>query len=155
MGKLSMPWKTHNDDVTHSNSSRRQVYKVYSSLVVHNIYRKQQVINEHHRIALTDFWVSGHSLCCETGRWNRQVRGKLPPEEWLCACSNVQTKRHIVQDCPMTHSLRRHHSFITMEDTFSNKFTDDTACKVIYDILKIYDALFYCEAFCFYFVHLF
>lgn len=42
--------KNTRDDVMRSSSSRCQVYTyINSNLVVHDIYRKRQVINEHHR----------------------------------------------------------------------------------------------------------
>ncbi|KAK7074213.1 hypothetical protein SK128_018360, partial [Halocaridina rubra] len=52
-------------------------------------------INELHRLSFTRFRVCGHSLVCETGRWNRRGRGRLLPEERLCMCGDVQNERHL------------------------------------------------------------
>ena len=79
----------------------------------------------------------GHSLAVETGRWNRRGRGRLPLEERLCVCGDVQSEQHVVEVCPHTQYLRDLHGFNTLHDLFS-KFTDEVTCKVIYDILRTF-----------------
>ena len=48
------------------------------------------------------------SLACETGRWNRRIRGRLPMNERLCECGSVKTERHVKLDCPRTQHIRDH-----------------------------------------------
>ena len=86
-----------------SNSSRRTTYvNINPTCDVNFVYKQRHTINEQHRLSFTQFRVSGHDLACETGRWNRRGRGRLPLEERLCRCGLVQTEQHVVQQCPLT-----------------------------------------------------
>ena len=94
------------DSIAGSDSSRRMTYKdINPNFIVHDIYKMKHNVNEHHRLSFTRFRVSGHSLVCETGRWNRRGRGRLPMDERLCECGNVQTERHVIQDCQELNTL--------------------------------------------------
>lgn len=125
--------------ISESNSSRRLTYKdINPSFTVHEIYKIKHNINENHRLAFTQFRVSGHSLSCETGRWNRRGRGRIPLEERLCECGSVQTERHVVQECPQTQHIRDSHQFVTLEHLFSDRFSSAMTCKIIYDMLSVY-----------------
>ncbi len=125
--------------IAHSESSRRKTYKeINPDFIVPFVYKNKHCINEIHRIAFTRFRVSGHSLACETGRWNRRGRGRLPVEERLCGCGEIQTERHVVQNCSLTQHIRNTHNFETMEQLFSNQFMPDIVCKVVHDILSVY-----------------
>ena len=78
--------------IADSDSSRCRVYKdINPNFLVHDIYKTKHIIHEFHRISFTRFRVSGHSLAVETGRWNRRGRGRLPLEERLGVCGDVQT----------------------------------------------------------------
>ena len=95
------------DGIRQSDSSRRLTYKyINSEMEVHKVYAEKQVINEVHRLCFTQFRISGHSLACETGRWNRRSRGRLLLEERLCSCGQIQTEKHVIQHCPMTQGIR-------------------------------------------------
>lgn len=73
-----------------SESSRRKIYKeINPDFGVHQVYNVRHTIHETQRISFTQFRVSGHSLACETGRWNRRGRGRIPMEERLCVCGQV------------------------------------------------------------------
>ena len=125
--------------ICESESSRRLTYKdLNPSFVVHDIYKIKHNVNEIHRLSFTRFRVSGHSLACETGRWNRRGRGRLPMNERLCECNAIQTERHVVQDCPRTQHIRNAHQFVTVEQLFSDQFSIETTCKIIHDILSVY-----------------
>ena len=127
------------DNIIRSDSSRRVTYKdLNPSLVVHEIYRTKHTVDENHRLSFTRFRVSGHSLMCETGRWNRRGRGRLPLEERLCQCGEIQTEKHVVEDCVKTHHLRNMHGFGTIEDLFSELFTLEKTCKIIHQILSVF-----------------
>ena len=98
--------------IMQSQSSRRLAYvHLNPDLTVNGVYNKRIGVSEVHRISFTQFRVSGHSLKIETGRWNRRGRGRLPVEERLCPCGEVQTELHVVQSCPLTQHLRDQFSF--------------------------------------------
>lgn len=95
--------------------------------------------NEFHRISFTRFRVSGHSLSVETGRWNRRGSGRLPVDEHLCVCGSVQTEKHVVEACPLTENIRQRHDVGSLEDLFANDKPHDMTCKIIHDILELYN----------------
>lgn len=126
-------------DITSSNSSRRITYREMNpEFSVHYVYKERHVIDEIHRLSFTQFRVSGHYLACETGRWNRRGRGRLPLNERLCRCGGVQTERHVVQYCPLTQGIRDTYQYSTMESLFSGQFEPHTTCKIINDVLLMF-----------------
>lgn len=124
-----------------SESSRRRVYcnEINANLDVHDIYFKKHNILEIHRIAFTRFRVSSHSLAVETGRWNRRGRGRLPLEERLCSCGLVQSEEHVISICPHSQQIRNSYGFSCINDLMSGRFDNDIVCKIIYEILDLYD----------------
>ena len=108
------------------------------NLTVHDIYTKRHNVFESHRVAFTRFRVSSHSLAVETGRWNRRGRGRLPVEERLCPCGEIQTEEHVVNSCPLSQHIRDEYEFTSIADLMSDKFSIETVCKIIYDILNLY-----------------
>lgn len=130
---------TVRDKLRNQTTSRCIVYKdINPDLVVNNIYKNKHTINEFHRIAFTRFRVSGHNLAIETGRWNRRGRGRLPVEERLCECGQVQTERHVVQDCSLTQNIRHFYDLTTCEELFFGKYSPDLTCEIIHKILNVY-----------------
>ena len=120
---LSVAMDSLRASISQSASSRCVVYKeINPTCSVHSLYVNKHNINEAHRIAFTRFRVSGHSLAIETGRWNRRGRGRLPLEERLCVCGEIQTERHVVQYCPVTLPIRNSFHFSSMEELFSDIF---------------------------------
>ena len=121
-------------------SSRRVTYKMINpDLSLHYIYKEKHAINESHRLSFTRFRVSGHNLACETGRWNRRGRGRLPLEERLCSCGGIQTEQHVVQECPLTHDIRQRYNFSQIQHLFSEYIKPELTCKIIHEILTVYD----------------
>ena len=59
--------------------------------------------------------LGAHSLAIETGRWNRRGQGRLPREQRLCTCGDIQTERHVIETCPLTNPLRQHYGFTPLE----------------------------------------
>ena len=56
-----------------SNGSRCEVYReINPDIEVHRIYKDKHAINYLYRVSFTSFWLSGHSLAIETGKWNRR-----------------------------------------------------------------------------------
>ena len=127
------------DNISISNSSRRAFYKfINPEFAVASVYRnKNELVQESHRIAFTRFRLSAHSLAIETGRWNRRGRGRLPIEERLCTCGEIQSEKHVVEECPRTEYLRQEYGFRTMNDIFmGNNYK--VICKIIFSILYVY-----------------
>ena len=106
---------------------------------VYDIYFRKHNIFEIHRIAFTRFRVSSHSLAVETGRWNRRGRGRLPLEERLCSCGLVQSEEHVISICPQSQQIRNSYGFSCINDLMSGRFDNDIVCKIIYEILDLYD----------------
>ena len=126
-------------DIVSSDSSRRKTYsELNPRFEIHHVYKCKHSINEIHRIAFTRFRVSGHNLACETGRWNRRGRGRLPMQERVCPCGQVQTEIHVVQHCPSTNHIRQIYGFNTIQDLFSVHYNPEVICKIIYEVLEIY-----------------
>ena len=102
-----------------NGSSRLAWYKsINPSLSVHEIYRTPDV-SELHRVSWTRLRLSAHSLAIEQGRWNRRGRGRLPIEERLCTCGQIQSERHVIEECPDTEQLRLRYQFTTVEELMS------------------------------------
>lgn len=126
------------DAITNSQSTRCNVYKTINpQFKVHDAYVKRYVINDTHRISFTRFRIIGHSLAVETGRWNRRGRGRLPVDECLCVCGNIQTEQYVTEVCPHTQHIRDRNGFTSLRQLLSS-FTDTNACKFIHEILNIY-----------------
>ena len=97
---------------------------------LHYVYTAKHTIKETQR-------VSGHALACERGRWNRCGRGRLPLEERLCQCGEVQTERHVVKDCPFTQHIRGTYGFTDLEELLSENFEPNVTCEIIHNILSV------------------
>lgn len=122
-----------------SDSSRLQLYCVLNpNLETHNIYKTKNNINENHRVSWTRVRVSGHSLAVEEGRWNRRGRGRIPLEERLCECGEIQSERHVIEQCPKSAELRRQHGITTMENLLVERDNYKVVCGVIHSILSLY-----------------
>ena len=91
--------KIHNDIRT-SLSSRRSIYlKLNPNLSVSRVYCCD--LPEFKRIAFTRFRLSSHKLKLEIGRWSR-----IPAEQRMCLCGNVQNETHLLLNCPVTQQAR-------------------------------------------------
>ena len=122
-----------------SESGRVQLYSIINPhYVVHAIYKSNTRVNELERVSWTRLRVSGHSLAVEEGRWNRRGRGRLPMEERLCSCGQVQTERHVIEQCPRTMALRQQFQITTMENLFLERRDDRIVCRICHEILSVY-----------------
>ena len=122
-----------------SDGSKSVVYRTLNpTLALHSVYKDRHVVNDRFRMAFTRLRVSAHSLCVETGRWNRRGRGRLPLEERLCSCGEIQTETHVVELCPVTSNIRQNTGLSHIDELFNGKYTNEVSCKIAYDILKMY-----------------
>ena len=119
-----------------SESNRVKMYNIINpDLAVHQIYKAKLKINESERISWTRLRVSAHSLAIEEGRWNRRGRGRLPVEERLCSCGQIQTERHVVEDCARTLNIRQRYHLSTLENLFIERTNAATVCTIVHEIL--------------------
>lgn len=120
-----------------SNSSRKVTYRTLNpNFDIHEVYCKRLYFNDVHRISFTRMRIGGHSLTIETGRWNRGGRGRLPIEERLCPCGEIQTELHVVESCPFTLQLRQQNGFYSWQQLMSK----DTLVmmKIVHLILETF-----------------
>ena len=95
------------DKLRDLESGRIHMYNSVNPLYkVHDNYISSSKVNEAERVSWTRLRVSGHSLAVEEGRWNRRGGDRLPLKERLCSCGQIQTERHIIENCPRTSTLR-------------------------------------------------
>ena len=82
-------------------SPKAQLYRALNpQMSVHPVYAARPGVNELERISWSRLRLSAHSLAIEQGRWNRRGRGRLPIEERICICGEVQTEAHVFESCP-------------------------------------------------------
>ena len=124
--------------VRNSTSNRLSFYKlVNSELKVHDIYLKRIKVNEIERMSWTKLRLSAHSLAVETGRWKKRGRERLPIEERLCQCGEVQTERHIIEDCPISQQIRDENNITTANELFE-RIDHSQVCNIIHKYLILY-----------------
>ena len=125
--------------IMNSVSNRIMFYKsINPELLVHDVYVKNMKINEIERISWTRLRLSAHSLAVEKGRWNRRGRGRLPMEERLCPCGQIQTKAHIIESCPMSLQIRQIYNISTVNDLMLVREDYDKVCMIIHKMLSLY-----------------
>ena len=122
-----------------SSSNRTQLYcSLNPRLVTHDIYKLKTDVRETERMSWSRLRLSAHSLAVEEGRWNRRGRGRLPLEERLCRCGNIQTEKHVIEQCAVSTQLRQQYGITTMENFFVNRMDHKTVCHAIHEILNLY-----------------
>ena len=84
------------------------------------------------------FRLSAHSLAVEKGRWNRRGRGRLPMEERLCSCGQVQTEAHVIETCPVSSGIRQLYNITTVNDLMVTRTNYGEVCTVIHKLLLLY-----------------
>ena len=92
-------WK---EAVQSSESTRRSAYKNFNPLLsLSPVYFKTPEVPEHERIAFSRIRLSSHDLSFEKGRWSR-----IPPNERLCPCGEIQTDSHVLLHCNITQPIK-------------------------------------------------
>ena len=101
--------------------------------------QRQEGRDERERVSWFRLRLSAHSLPIEEGRWNRRGRHRLPVEERLCGCGEIQTEAHVFQQCPSRSLLLRQHYNITSFVSFMVDRSDyGTMCRCVHRTLKLY-----------------
>ena len=126
-------------EVSTSDSSRLVLYKtINSDFKVHDIYSKKINIYELEIMEWTRLRLSSHSLAVEVGRWNRRGRGRLPMEERLCVCGQIQTEQHVIETCPRTQPIRTQYDISSLSDLLVERSDYSNVCHIVSQILKVF-----------------
>ena len=124
--------------IINSISNRLTFYKsVNPNLNVHEIYTSNVKVNEIERISWTRLRLSAHSLAIERGRWNRRGRGRLPVEERLCPCGQIQTEAHIIKDCLISLHIRQLYNITSVDELMLTRTDYNTVCTIIHKLLSL------------------
>ena len=114
-----------------SSSSKRRTYlTINPALAVHCVYTSSPSPPEAYRVCFTRLRTSSHSLRIETGRWAR-----IPVDERLCPCGDVQTEEHVFLTCPLLATARPSHC-ATLFDIF--QLDTITLCKFCHQIAAMF-----------------
>ena len=105
---------------------------------VHSVYHTKSGINELERISWSRMRLSAHSLVIETGRWNRRGRGRLPIEQRLCQCGQIQTERHVIEECALTQQLRDIYQYNSLENLFAEDNDHAKTTQFVHKVLNVY-----------------
>ena len=125
--------------IINSTSNRLTFYKsINPNLNMHEIYKNITKVNEIERISWKRLRLSAHSLAIETGRWNRRGRGRLPVEERLCPCGQIQTEGHIIENCLISLQIRQFFNITTVNELLLTRTDYQTVCTAIHKLLSLY-----------------
>ena len=107
--------------------SRRMTYQIINpDMTVHRIYRERCVS------------VVTTQRVRQAGGAAVEGRGRLPLEERVCPCGNVQTEQHVIEQCPLTQHIRELYQFSTMKELFSERLLPEIVCKITHEILNVF-----------------
>jgi hypothetical protein len=118
-----------------ATTSRRMTYLCLNpELAAAKIY-DDCLVKEHHRVAFTRLRLSSHRLRIETGRWSR-----IPVDQRLCECGEVQTEDHVLFHCPMTVNIREKYDIDSESNIHSLLISRDNSniCAFCHDILNVF-----------------
>ena len=128
------------DLIQTSDSTRCKTYReINRDLSKCVIYSNQHPLPEYQRIAVSRLRLSSHRLKIETGRWAR-----LPRENRLCSCGQIQTEQHVLLHCRLTQNLREDYpivkTFRDIGDLFSFKDINiiNHLCEYCYKVLNVF-----------------
>ena len=107
--------------IMNSTSTHRVTYRELNpELVKCEIYNSTANIPEYTRISCTRMRLSSHYLRIETGRWSR-----IPRENRLCICGQIQTEQHVLMECIHTETIRQQFPVINQCSTISELLNRD------------------------------
>ena len=95
-------------------------------------YYHKYILPEVLRQILTKYRSGSHYLKIVTGSFLR-----IPMEERLCKCKEIQTLQHVIFDCTLTQLIREDSFCSSMKDFFKNDIFAAEKLQQIEDILKL------------------
>ena len=107
----------------------RSYLELNPDLVVSSIYLDNSV-NELQRIKASRLRLSSHKLAIETGRWSR-----IPRDQRLCHCGEIQTEHHVICECRLTAHCRTN-LYANLVDFF--KENPHTICRTVAESLSVF-----------------
>ena len=118
--------------IRNSNKSKVQTYlNMNPDLVQTALYDMD--VPEHVRVSATKFRLSAHNLRVETGRWAR-----LPREERLCLCGEIQDETHVVESCRLLNDIRENYPNIDFNIVEICKCDNPDKVWAIHNILNFF-----------------
>ena len=116
-------------------SSERSKFKTYRDINLKmekpDLYNLD--IPEHMRIKVTRFRLSSHNLKIETGRWSR-----IPRDNRLCGCGEIQTERHVVEACCLTTHIRHKYGYTNVDAFSAIKCSNSSQVNFLVDIIDFF-----------------
>ena len=76
-----------------------------------------RIMLETDRILLTRFRCGSHSLKIELGRYSTP---RIPRDQRLCKCKQVQTLKHVLFECNLTQPIRNYNFPNNLRDFFAD-----------------------------------
>ena len=127
---------TKNKIRSSSSTRRREYMKINTELTQHSLYADKRT-TETRRIAATRLRLGSHRLKIETGRWSR-----IPVEQRLCPCGQVQSEIHVILECPLNKPNRDSHPDISFTD-INSFFSSPVAqlCNFSHATLRLFETL--------------
>ena len=98
------------------------------------MYISDEYVEERKRISFTRFRLSSHNLKIELGRWSR-----IPRENRLCACGEIQDELHVAIKCPKTDELREKYEDSFNVSTMNELMSKQYVVEFIHDCIKLYE----------------
>ena len=124
------------EKIANSDRTKFVTYKtIIPQLDEHPVYSRSPItlIPEHLRLAFTRMRLSSHRLRVETGRWAR-----LPREQRLCRCGEIQDEKHVLQDCILVAHIRDEYEHTVSYPEILRDASHPCDFKLIIDILTFY-----------------
>ena len=116
---------------TTMEGTRAETYRSMNpQLKVHEVYTRKDYIDERKRILFSKFRLSSHRLKIETGRWAR-----LPRENRLCECGNVQDEEHVLLVCEKTVRIRGKYDICRNEYKDIGELMENCECQKLIDFM--------------------
>lgn len=56
----------------------------------------------------------------------------------MCVCGEVQSERHVIEQCPQSAELRQQYRITTMENLLVERDDYEDVCGVIHSVLSLY-----------------
>ena len=102
------------------------------------IYMFHSIVSEYEQVCFPRFRISNHSLTLDTVRWSRRSRGRLPLEERLYECGQIEAELHVSEQCVLTQHIRDNYNYSCLREIFACLFRDAHPCHIAYLILSMY-----------------
>lgn len=116
--------------VTTIGGSRAAMYRLLNpTLVPHSIYKNIE-LPDSLRTSFSRFRLSSHRLRIETGRWS-----KLPRDQRVCSCEEIQDEPHVLV-CPRNQQILIRYGFVGRNIQELMEIVDKRKLSLLHDLVK-------------------